>query len=86
MLLISPPPHNAALSSSLLPTPLREFDFEPRFPCSILCTEEETALLAKENRLWKDPEVDKIIVEDASAIDGRDGLVKIEQWLDEIGV
>ncbi|OBZ65623.1 Kelch repeat-containing protein 3 [Grifola frondosa] len=33
MLLISPPASNSSVSS-LLPTPLREFDFEPRFPAA----------------------------------------------------
>lgn len=86
MLLISPPTHNGALPSSLLPTPLQEFNFEPKFPCGILCAEEEAAHLSERNRLWKDPGVDKIVVKDTDALDGRGGLVKIEQWLDEIGV
>ena len=30
--------------------------------------------------------MDKIVVKDTDALDGREGLVKIEQWLDEIGV
>ncbi|KZT07015.1 uncharacterized protein LAESUDRAFT_652041 [Laetiporus sulphureus 93-53] len=93
LLLISPPSSNAALSSPtpttttspLLPGPLREFDFEPKFPCAILCSEEEIPEMEK-NRLWQDPGVDKLIVRDREGMDGQDGFVKIEQWLDEIGV
>jgi len=94
LLLISPPVSNAELSSGstgvlsgqpLLPTPLREFDFEPKFPCAILCSQEEEAQMAK-NRLWRDEGVDKFVVRNRDGLAGQDGFVKIEQWLDEIGV
>ncbi|OSX61293.1 hypothetical protein POSPLADRAFT_1182441 [Postia placenta MAD-698-R-SB12] len=97
LLLISPPASNASLSSPpfdpssihnsamLLPTPLSEFDFEPKFPCAILCGEGDAAGLS-ENRLWKDAAVDKLVVPDSRALDSQEGFVKIEQWLDEIGV
>lgn len=86
LLLISPPPSNAEAPSSLLPTPLPEFDFEARFPCAVMCTEKEVARLAEGNRLWQDQAVDKIIVKDETAIVGQDGVVKIEQWLDDLGI
>ncbi|EIW54678.1 uncharacterized protein TRAVEDRAFT_130448 [Trametes versicolor FP-101664 SS1] len=86
LLLISPPSSNAAAPPSLLPTPLPEFDFEARFPCAVMCTEAETAQLAEGNRLWQDPAVDKIVVQDEAAIVGQDGVVKIEQWLDDLGI
>ncbi|KAI0760694.1 hypothetical protein C8Q74DRAFT_246916 [Fomes fomentarius] len=79
-----PAPSNTA-ASQLLPTPLPEFNFEPRFPCAIMCTKSERATLEKENRLWPDPNVDKMVVRDDAAVAGQDGLVKIEQWLDELG-
>lgn len=92
LLLISPPVSNDQLRDSskaqgqtLLPTTLPEFDFEPKFPCAILCTQQETTALA-ENRLWKDDNVDKLVTRDEQAIDGQQGFVKIEQWLDEVGV
>jgi len=96
LLLISPPSSNAVLCTPpvssttdhpvvLLPTPLREFDFEPKFPCAILCGEEEIAIMSK-NRLWMDKGVQKLLVRDQAVLDGQEGFAKIEQWLDEIGV
>ena len=84
LLLVSPPPSNAA-ASQLLPTPLPEFNFEPRFPCAIMCSESERAALDQESRLWKDEGVDKLMVRDPAAVVEQEGLVKIEQWLDELG-
>lgn len=86
LLLISPPESNAAVSSSgLLPSPIPEFNFETKFPLAILCTEDDKKKLA-ENRLWNDDNVDKLVVKDHAAIDGQKGRMKIETWLDEIGV
>ncbi|KZT66237.1 hypothetical protein DAEQUDRAFT_474470 [Daedalea quercina L-15889] len=92
LLLISPPVCNTNLNSSsnaqgraLLPTALPEFDFEPKFPCAILCTQQEATVLT-ENRLWKDGNVSKIITRDEHALDGQEGFVKVGQWLDEVGV
>ena len=50
-----------------------------------MCTEAERAGL-EGSRLWEDPEVDRMVVKDAEAVVGQEGLVKIEQWLDEIGI
>ncbi|KAI0754123.1 hypothetical protein C8Q80DRAFT_1216324 [Daedaleopsis nitida] len=100
LMLISPPPSNAAVTSSsslsmpspspshsqsLLPTPLPEFNFEPNFPCAVMCMENERERLEAENRLWKDTNVDRMVVRDEAAVVGQEGLVKIEQWLDELG-
>ncbi|KAI0353889.1 hypothetical protein OH77DRAFT_1426719 [Trametes cingulata] len=85
LLLISPPPSNASVPKTLLPTPLPEFDFETKFPCAVMCTEAEKARLSEESRLWQDARVDKIVVKDEKAIVGQEGLVRIEQWLDEMG-
>ena len=88
LLLISPPPSNSVLAASdksLLPTALPEFDFEPRFPVAIMATQQERSVLERENRLWKDPDVDKLVVRDETTLTGQEGLVKIEQWLDELG-
>ncbi|GBE83976.1 hypothetical protein SCP_0510350 [Sparassis crispa] len=85
LLLISPPVSNEAVPSALLPSSLREFDFEPKFPCGILYAQGEMKRL-EHNRLWRDPNVDRLMVKDTGAIDGREGQAKIEQWLDEIGV
>ncbi|KAI0667227.1 hypothetical protein C8Q78DRAFT_982672 [Trametes maxima] len=86
LLLISPPASNAAVSRALLSTPLPEFDFEARFPVAVMCTEREQRGLNSESRLWRDPGVDRIVVKDEEAIVGQEGVVKIEQWLDEIGI
>ena len=90
LLLISPPPSNAALAASipgqsLLPTALPEFDFEPRFPVAVLATEDERSVLEKESRLWRDPGVDKMVVGRETGLTGQEGLARIEEWLDELG-
>ncbi|KAI1784173.1 hypothetical protein LXA43DRAFT_902126 [Ganoderma leucocontextum] len=88
LLLISPPPSNSALAASdmsLLPTALPEFDFEPRFPVAVLATEQERSVLENQSRLWKDPDVDKLVVRNEAALTGQEGLIRIEQWLDELG-
>ena len=88
LLLISPPPSNSALAtsnSSLLPTPLPEFNFEPRFPVAVMATERERQMLENESRLWQDPNVDKMVIKDDDALTGQEGLVKIEEWLNELG-
>ncbi|KAI0821827.1 hypothetical protein BC628DRAFT_1328650 [Trametes gibbosa] len=86
LLLISPPPSNAAVSQTLLPTPISEFNFEPKFPCAIMYTEKEAEQLARGHRLWEDPGVDKIAVGSEQALVGQEGMVKIEQWLDDLGI
>lgn len=86
LLLISPPPSNTAVSQALLPTPLPEFNFEAKFPCAIMYTEQEAERLACEHRLWEDPGADKISVKSEQALVGQEGIVKIEQWLDDLGI
>jgi len=77
---------NADVTPALLSSPLREFDFEPKFPCAIICTEGEAKELADRNRLWRDSAVDKFVLRDAQAVDGQEGFNHIQNWLDEIGV
>ncbi|KAH9910887.1 uncharacterized protein BXZ73DRAFT_30881, partial [Epithele typhae] len=86
LLLISPPLANSALPKMLLPTPLPEFYFGTKFPCSAMCTKHERPALEAANRLWKDPSVDKIGVEDDETVMGHEGLMEIEQWMDELGI
>ena len=50
-----------------------------------MCTKAERRKLAG-SRLWDDPGVDKLIVKDEDAVTGQEGLVKIEEWLDELGI
>ena len=82
LFLISPPSSNSA-SKGLLPTPLKEFDFEPKFPISIMATRKDMDVLRTESRLGGDLGVDKIEVEN---LEGQEALMAIENWLDELGI
>jgi hypothetical protein len=81
LFLISPPPSNS-VSKIILPTPLKEYDFEPKFPMAVMASRQEMELY-KESRLGRDPGVDKIEVEN---VEGQEAFVAIEQWLDELGI
>ncbi|KII94331.1 hypothetical protein PLICRDRAFT_100150 [Plicaturopsis crispa FD-325 SS-3] len=86
LILISPPASNkAAAERGLFPgdAPLREFDFEPKFPIAIMATPREMKMLRSEHRLGQDPGVDKIVVQ---ATDGQEAFTKMELWLDELGI
>ncbi|TBU23874.1 hypothetical protein BD311DRAFT_672966 [Dichomitus squalens] len=88
LLLISPPSSNKAFAAAnrrMLPTPLRAFDFEVSFPVGVMVTKRKLPALEKESRLWKDPGVDKIVVKGEAAVTEQEGLVKIEEWLHELG-
>jgi hypothetical protein len=82
LFLISPPSSNLVLKG-LLPTPLREFDFEPKFPIAIMASRQEMDLLKEESRLGRDPEIDKIEVEN---VEGHEAFLAIRHWLDELGI
>jgi len=82
LFLISPPSSNL-VSKGLLPTPLPEFNFEPKFPIAVMASRQEMDLLKEESRLGGDPEVDKIEVEN---VEGHEAFVAIEHWLDELGI
>lgn len=83
LFLISPPSSNEAVSQTLLPTPLTEFDYEPKFPLAIMGTSKEMETFKRESRLGKDEGVDIITVND---LEGQEAFVKMEQWLDDMGV
>ena len=51
-----------------------------------MCTEAERPALEEGSRLWKDEAVGKMVVRDEDAAVGQEGLVKIEEWLDELGI
>lgn len=83
-MLISPPSSNSADSvKTLLPTALPEFDFEPKFPIALMCTTEESEVLKESSRLAQDSDVDVLSVQD---VDSQEAFVRIEQWLDEVGI
>ncbi|KAA1479099.1 hypothetical protein DENSPDRAFT_788780 [Dentipellis sp. KUC8613] len=83
LVLISPPPANTAVDSALLPTPLDEFDYEPRFPVALVDVREQLKMLAETSRLGRDEGVDKLAVGTLSV---QDIYAKIALWLDDIGV
>jgi hypothetical protein len=83
LVLISPPAFNNSLPESHLFNAVPEFNFEPTFPIAIVDTPQGMANLQTQNRLAKDSRVDKIVVND---VEGQDAFVKMEQWMDEIGI
>ncbi|KAG2129921.1 hypothetical protein DEU56DRAFT_816233 [Suillus clintonianus] len=83
LFLISPPPSNTSLFPSILPTPLGEFDYELKFPVAVMACPTEMVQLRKHSRLGQDELVDLIEIDN---LEGRDAFLRIEQWLDELGI
>lgn len=83
MLLGNVPSTNADIAESLLPTPLEEFNFEPKFPIALLTTPHLMQRLQKTNRLAQDPQVELLTTED---LESQDAFLKIESWLDDLGI
>ncbi|KZT26012.1 hypothetical protein NEOLEDRAFT_1063837 [Neolentinus lepideus HHB14362 ss-1] len=83
LIMISPPPNNRTLAESLLPTPLEEFNYEPKFPIAIVGKKGELETWRKASRLGQDGRVDVFEVDDN---EGQDALYRMEVWMDEIGV
>ncbi|KAG8957949.1 hypothetical protein FRC03_009670 [Tulasnella sp. 419] len=81
LLLISPPTNTQSLSVSL-PSDLKDFDYEPRFPLLILDHTSAKEKQEKENRLVRDWQVELISLEN---LDGQEAFRAIEGWLDESG-
>jgi len=77
-------------SPGLLPTPLPEFSFEPKFPIVIFALADEVEDLAIQNRLVRRG-VEVIVIVDKGLVGGPEGqdvdiVVKLEEWLNSIGV
>ncbi|KAF8314910.1 hypothetical protein DL93DRAFT_2057600 [Clavulina sp. PMI_390] len=84
MVLISPPVSNDAPEArAWLPTPLQEFDYEPRFPLLIIDSDVEHH--AKENRLVRDDGVETLYMT-AAELGGMSAWMKIEKWMDSVGI
>ncbi|KAG0709023.1 hypothetical protein DFH29DRAFT_1075384 [Suillus ampliporus] len=83
LFLISPPLSNASLFPSVLPIPLREFDYELKFPVAVMARPAEMAQLRKYSRLGQDEFVDLIELDN---LEGHDAFLEIEQWLDILGI
>ncbi|EPQ50741.1 hypothetical protein GLOTRDRAFT_49968 [Gloeophyllum trabeum ATCC 11539] len=83
LIMISPPPNNNSVSKSLLPTPLEEFNYEPKFPIAVLGAKEDLQRWRHDSRLGQYGMVDIFEVDDT---EGQDSLSKMEVWMDEIGI
>ncbi|CAE6471484.1 unnamed protein product [Rhizoctonia solani] len=81
--LIEPPISNSSCVPKLLPTPTKEFTFEPRFPIAMISASSKI----REHRIVREGEkegwVDLLDVKD---LEGGGALIEIEKWMDSIGV
>ncbi|KAG8734368.1 hypothetical protein FRC11_004374 [Ceratobasidium sp. 423] len=81
--LIEPPISNSSCVPRLLPTPIKEFTFEPRFPIAIISASNKI----REHRIVREGEkegwVDVLKVKD---LKGSGALMEIEKWMDSIGI
>ncbi|KAF7339732.1 hypothetical protein MSAN_02188700 [Mycena sanguinolenta] len=82
MLMGDIPSTNADVPKNLLPTPLAEFNFEPTFPIALLTTPREMDRLRTTNRLAQ-ADVDLLTAEELGS---QEALLKIEGWLDDLGI
>jgi len=84
LVLISPPTSNSSQTAArLLPTPLGDFDYEPRFPLLIVDTLAGIKDQVAANRLVREQSVDTIGV---SSLDGVETLTAIERWMDSVSM
>ncbi|TFK52772.1 hypothetical protein OE88DRAFT_1711671 [Heliocybe sulcata] len=83
LIMINPPANNDSVPEMLLPTPLEEFNYEPKFPIAVLGRKAELDAWRKGSRLGQDDRVDIFEVGDT---EGQDALYRMEVWMDEIGV
>ncbi|KIK04234.1 hypothetical protein K443DRAFT_676002 [Laccaria amethystina LaAM-08-1] len=85
LVLISPPASNDELLGSKLSTRLKEFDFEPAFPIAIMGTKDEIRHLKQANRLCQ-KDYATVDVMQLSDLDSQEAFVKLDSWLDELGI
>lgn len=84
LVLIAPPTSTSSPSARrILPTPLSEYDYEPRFPLLVLDTPSGMEQQVSENRLIRDDGVDHIAQDD---LEGPDAQIAMEKWMDSVGV
>lgn len=93
LVLINPPTSTtafleslAAHKSLLLPTALREFDFEPLFPVIVFSPAGELESQQIANRLIQEGADLVGVCEDDDMAQDEDVVTKLEEWLDDIGV
>ncbi|KAJ7275349.1 hypothetical protein B0H12DRAFT_253907 [Mycena haematopus] len=82
MLMGDIPSTNADVSKGLLPTSMAEFNFEPTFPIALLTTPREMDRLRTTNRLAL-TDVELLTTEQ---LESQEALLKIEGWLDDLGI
>ncbi|KAF8744463.1 hypothetical protein RHS02_02336, partial [Rhizoctonia solani] len=80
--LIEPPLSNSSCVPKLLPTPTKEFTFEPRFPIAIISASEKI----KGHRIVLEGEEGMVDILEVRDIKGSGALIEIEKWMDSIGV
>ncbi|PPR03157.1 hypothetical protein CVT26_008008 [Gymnopilus dilepis] len=83
LVLISPPISNADLVGTMLPTGLKEFDYEVGFPIAVVDTFERMALLRQRNRVCRSEAVDILRVK---TLTDEETFVAVERWLDQLGI
>ncbi|PFH54624.1 hypothetical protein AMATHDRAFT_72402 [Amanita thiersii Skay4041] len=81
--LISPPVSNRVIINTFLKTSLEEFNFEPRFPVTVLATSTTMRDLKRHNRLCQDPYVK---AKELNSLEDEEILVNLEYWLDDLGI
>ncbi|QRW00618.1 hypothetical protein RhiJN_28636 [Ceratobasidium sp. AG-Ba] len=83
LVLIEPPVSNASCVPSLLPTPVEEFTFEPRFAIAIISSSDNI----KESRIVREgAKTGWVDVLDVKNSAGSGALMDIEKWMDSIGI
>jgi len=83
LVLISPPISNDELLGTMLPTQLKEFNYEPNFSIAVLATPPEVKLLLDSNRICQDDSVDVISVDNLSE---KQICFEVDNWLSELGL
>ncbi|KAG8765344.1 hypothetical protein FRC12_007543 [Ceratobasidium sp. 428] len=83
LVLIEPPVSNASCVPNLLPSPIAEFTFEPRFPIAVISSTDRI----KQNRIVREGEkAGWVNVLKVKNLAGSGALTDIEKWMDSIGV
>ncbi|KAJ1309956.1 hypothetical protein OPQ81_006715 [Rhizoctonia solani] len=81
--LIEPPISNLSCVPRLLPTPIKEFTFEPHFPIAVIANSNKV----REHRIVREGEKEGWVdVLQVKNLKGSGSLMVIEKWMDSIGV
>lgn len=84
MVLIDPPATTAFCQKvGALPTPLKEFDYEPHFPIAVVNAPIQMRKFQEQSRFGASEDIDWLVVE---SLENGGMVATVEQWLDEVGV